>query len=127
MTGPVVKFEHLVQYYSMADIFVFPTLNDVWGFVINEAMACQLPVISTQASQAAIEMVRSGENGYVVKAADPNQLYTALKNLIIAPELRMRMAKKSREIIKCEFDVSRMVEGFLSAIEYCIGVTKNNA
>jgi glycosyltransferase involved in cell wall biosynthesis len=115
-----MKLEELIKFYCSADIFVLPTLEDVWGFVINEAMACRLPIISTYASQAAIEMVRPWENGYIVKEADSNQLYDVLKNLIIDPGLRRRMGEKSREIVECEFDVLRMVEGFLSAIKYCI-------
>jgi glycosyltransferase involved in cell wall biosynthesis len=99
-------------------------LEDIWGFVINEAMACGLPVISTHASQAATEMIRLGENGYIIKPADSNELYDALKNLIIDPELRRRMGEKSREIVMQEFDLSAMVQGFLSAIEYCSRVTE---
>jgi glycosyltransferase involved in cell wall biosynthesis len=119
-----MKLEELIKFYYSADIFVLPTLEDIWGFVINEAMACGLPVISTHASQAATEMIRLGENGYIIKPADSNELYDALKNLIIDPELRRRMGEKSREIVMQEFDLSAMVQGFLSAIEYCSRVTE---
>jgi len=110
----------LIKLYSAADVFVLPTLEDIWGFVINEAMACGLPVISTYASQAAVEMIRFGENGYIVKEADSNQLFSVLKNLVKDPRLRKRMGEKSRELIMHDFDLSLMVEGFLSAIKCCI-------
>jgi glycosyltransferase involved in cell wall biosynthesis len=119
-----MKLNELIKFYCLADIFVLPTFEDVWGFVINEAMTCGLPVISTYSSQAANEMIRPGENGYIIKAADSNQLYNVLKNLIIEPELRRRMGGKSREIVIQEFDLSVMVKNFLSAIEYCVRVTK---
>jgi glycosyltransferase involved in cell wall biosynthesis len=114
--------EELIKFYSFADIFVLPTLHDVWGFVINEAMACGLPVIGTRASQAAIEMIRIGENGYIVKEADSQELYTVLNYLIRNPNLRKKLGEKARETVECEFGVSRMVEGFLSAIRYSIVV-----
>ena len=114
--------EELIKIYSFADIFVLPTLFDVWGFVINEAMACGLPVIGTRASQAAIEMIRIGENGYIVKEADSQELYTVLKYLICNPNLRKKLGEKAKETVEHEFDVSRMVEGFLSAIRYSIAV-----
>ena len=117
-----IKLEELIKFYCLADVFVLPTLEDVWGFVINEAMACGLPVISTYASQAATEMIRSGENGYIVEAADSGQLYAVLKSLIQNSVLRREMGERSREIIIQEFDVSVMVKGFLSAIKYCISV-----
>jgi len=120
-----MRLEELIKFYCLADIFVLPTLEDVWGFVINEAMACGLPVIASQASQAAMEMIRFGENGYIVKEADPNQLYEVLKMLVCNKELRRRMSEKSREIVVQEFSLSAMVEGFLSAIKCCVGATKN--
>jgi glycosyltransferase involved in cell wall biosynthesis len=127
ITGAVVNFKQLIEYYSVADIFVFPTLEDLWGFVINEAMACGLPVISTYASQAATEMIRHGENGYIVKPADANQLYEVLKFLVNSQELRIKLGEKAKETVVPEFSVSAMVEGFLSAIKYCIKAAKNNA
>ena len=116
---PGLRLEELIALYSAADIFILPTLEDVWGFVINEAMVCRLPIIATQAAQAAQEMIRSGENGYLIKAACSEELYCAIKSLIYNPELRKQMGKKSNEIIRHEFDVSLMVQGFLSSIEYC--------
>ena len=115
-----MKLDELIKFYCLADIFVLPTLEDIWAFVINEAMACGLPVISTSASQAATEMIRSGENGYIIKVADSDQLYDVLKSLIQNSALRREMGEKSRRIVVQEFSVSAMVEGFLSAIKYCI-------
>jgi glycosyltransferase involved in cell wall biosynthesis len=117
--GSGLSSRELVQVFSIADLFVLPTQEDLWGFVINEAMACGLPIVATRASQAAQEMIRYGENGYVVKEADSVELYNALENLIRDSELRGKMAEGSREIVEQEFDVLHMVAGFLSAIKYC--------
>ena len=38
----------LVNYYSAADVLVVPSLVDVWGLVVNEAMACGLPVLGSK-------------------------------------------------------------------------------
>jgi glycosyltransferase involved in cell wall biosynthesis len=113
-----LSLKELIRVYSAADIFVLPSLEDVWGFVINEAMVCGLPVVSTRSSQAALEMVNSGENGYVVEAGDSMELYVALKNLIRNPTERQRMAIRSKEVAMNRFDVRHMVEGFISAIKY---------
>jgi glycosyltransferase involved in cell wall biosynthesis len=114
-----LSLKELIKLYSTSDIFVLPTLDDIWGFVINEAMACRLPIVATSASQAAQEMIRSGKNGYVVKEADSEELYSALENLICDSDLREKMASRSRKIVQQEFDVSHMVKGFLSAIKHC--------
>ncbi len=115
-----LSLEDLIKLYSAVDIFALPTLEDIWGFVINEALACGLPVVTTCASQAAQEMIHSGENGYIVKEADSEQLYNALKNLIQDSERREKMGEKSMEIVVREFDPSHAVNGFLSAVKYCI-------
>jgi len=114
-----LNLEELVKLYLAADIFALPTLEDIWGFVINEALVCGLPVVATRASQAAQEMIRDGENGYIVKEADSEHLYNALKNLIHDSEHREKMGEKSMEIVVREFDVLHTVNGFLSAIKYC--------
>lgn len=56
----------LVKYYKAADVFVLPTREDIWGLVINEAMAYGLPVITTDRCVAGLELVEDGVNGYIV-------------------------------------------------------------
>ena len=119
-TGSIKDLNELIKYYCMADIFVLPTLEDIWGFVINEAMACSLPVVSTRTSQAAREMVIHGENGYIVREADSEALYDALKKLVYNHKLREEMGKKSRQILIQKFKVDYTVEGFIRAIKWCI-------
>jgi glycosyltransferase involved in cell wall biosynthesis len=115
-----LKLEELVKLYCAADVFVLPTLEDIWGFVINEAMACGLPVVSTTASQAALEMIRPGENGYIVEPARVDQLSLALKILVLNKTSRKKMGERSREIIVKEFGVLNTLLGFLNAIKYAI-------
>jgi glycosyltransferase involved in cell wall biosynthesis len=114
-----LKLEELVKYYCISDIFVLPTLEDVWGFVINEAMVCGLPVVSTRASQAAWEMIIPNINGYIIEPAHVDQLYSTLKALISNPILRKRMGERARDIALWKFNVTITVMGFLSAINYC--------
>lgn len=58
--------EELKKYYKAADLFVLPTRGDVWGLVINEAMAMGVPVITTDKCVAGLELVENGVNGYIV-------------------------------------------------------------
>lgn len=56
----------LKKYYKSSDLFVFPTYSDVWGLVINEAMANGLPIITTNKCIAGIEMVKSEDVGKII-------------------------------------------------------------
>lgn len=60
----------LKRYYQASDIFVLPTREDIWGLVINEAIANGLPVISTDKCSADKELICDGKNGYIVPTED---------------------------------------------------------
>ena len=92
--------EELDTYYCAADIFVIPTRGDVWGLVVNEAMAHSLPVISTDMCNAARELIAPGENGLIVPAEDPEALAKAIGLLAADPEMRARFGEKGFEAAK---------------------------
>lgn len=90
----------LDAYYSAADIFVFPTRGDVWGLVVNEAMAHGVPVISTDMSNAARELITPGENGMIVPSEDPEAMAKAIALLASDPEKRAAFGKKAYDAAK---------------------------
>lgn len=59
--------ENLLNWYRLADLFVFPTREDIWGLVINEAMSQGLPVITTDKCLAGVELIKNEKNGYIVQ------------------------------------------------------------
>ncbi len=69
--------EQLKQPLSAADVFVLATANEGWANVFLEAMACGLPVITTDVGGNK-EVVNSLELGIVVPFADPEALLSAL-------------------------------------------------
>lgn len=60
------KKKELMQYYKAADVMMLMTREDIWGLVINEALACGLPVITTDKCIAGLELIKNGENGFIV-------------------------------------------------------------
>ena len=64
----------LAKYYRAADVFVLPTREDIWGLVVNEAMAYGLPVITTDRCVAGVELVEEGVSGYIVPVGDETAL-----------------------------------------------------
>lgn len=81
--------EELSSYYNAADLFVLPTREDIWGLVINEAMAFGLPVITTRKCIAGLEMVRNNYNGYIVKENDVNDLTNAINSFLMLDYKKM--------------------------------------
>ncbi len=96
----------LVDLYRGADLFVLPTLGDCLPVAIAEAMACGLPVVASRVG-AIHEMVRVGENGFLVSPGEPGQLRRALETLIEQPALRRTMGRRSRLMAEQEHDADR--------------------
>lgn len=92
--------EKLKVYYLAADLFVLPTRKDIWGLVINEAMAHALPVITTDRCVAGRELVKDGENGYLVPAEDAAALAQRMQCVLADPALQARMARTSLDKIR---------------------------
>ena len=72
----------LSQWYQASDVFVLPTESDVWGLVVNEALAAGLPVITTDKCIAGLELIVDHENGYVLPVGDVGLLVGRLKALL---------------------------------------------
>ena len=70
-TGPIYDREYLRVFYSMADVFLFPSTYDTSGIVVKEAAACDCPSLLVRGSCAA-EGVQDGVDGYLAQedAAD---------------------------------------------------------
>jgi glycosyltransferase involved in cell wall biosynthesis len=106
----------LPKHYAMADVFVLPSLDEPRGSVVNEAMASGLPVIVSDRCGAVGDIVQHGENGYVFSPRDVTTLTRHLDTLAADPQLRARMAQRSREII-ATWDYARGVRGVMDALD----------
>jgi len=91
--------DKLVKLYRQADLFVLPTREDIWGLVVNEAMANALPVITTDRCIAGLELVRQGENGFIVPAEDVAALGEKIKEVLLEDSLAERMGRKGLESV----------------------------
>jgi glycosyltransferase involved in cell wall biosynthesis len=100
-------------WYAAADLFVFPTLHDPWGLVVNEAMAFGLPIIATEAAGCVPDLVQ--DNGLVVPAGNTNALATAVAQLLTDEALRRKMGQRSQHIISA-YTVETARDTFLQAI-----------
>lgn len=101
------KKKELSKFYKMADIFILPTREDIWGLVINEAMAYGLPVITTNKCGAGLELVNS-RNGVIVPAGNILALNRAIKNLLgLSKDQLNKMGQNSLERIS-SFTIENM-------------------
>jgi glycosyltransferase involved in cell wall biosynthesis len=91
--------KNLPRMYAIADAFVFPTLGDPYGLVVDEAMACSLPIISTSAAGEICDRVEDEINGFIVPPQSSRALTEAMLKLVHDPILRKRMGSVSAKKI----------------------------
>lgn len=90
-----VPYDRLEKSYQEADIFVLTSLYEGMPAVILEAMGCGLPIVASDVG-GNNEIVKEGENGFLIPGDDGEKLARDLATLINDPELRRRLGKRSR-------------------------------
>lgn len=103
------------DFYALADAFILPSLYEEWGLVVNEAMACGLPVVVSETAGCAEDLLEQPasavaqtkvfqrnirSNGFVFNPQSCDELAAAMALLNANPGMRERMAEASRRIIE---------------------------
>ena len=60
------EWERIVEVYVAADVFALLSEREPWAVVVNEAAACGLPLVLSDRVGAAHDLLRDGENGFLV-------------------------------------------------------------
>lgn len=105
-------------FYALADAFVLPTLYDPFSNAILEAMACGLPVITSNKAGCA-EVLTDGESGYVCAADDIAAINAAMRSLSDR-EHAETMGKKARRIAE-RYDWSAVGEVLVNLYQTLAG------
>jgi glycosyltransferase involved in cell wall biosynthesis len=94
-----VQRDQLAAYYALAEALILPTYSDPWGLVVNEAMACGLPVIVSRVAGCAADLVRENWNGLLISAGDISSLTKSMETIAGNRELRASMGANSEQWI----------------------------
>lgn len=97
------------KYLSAADVLVHPSYREGFSMVIQQAMALELPVVTTDIPGPS-EVIAEGETGILAQARDVESLYKCMKWIYEHPSKRIEMGKAGR--IRCEekFNRKRMLK-----------------
>jgi glycosyltransferase involved in cell wall biosynthesis len=104
-----------LQAMSAFDIFVLPSLSEAFPYVLIEALAIGLPVISTKVGGVS-ELVQEGCNGFVVTKSAPKEMAVALRKLLADSGLRRRMGEASLELSR-KFSLDEMARGVVQVYQ----------
>jgi glycosyltransferase involved in cell wall biosynthesis len=104
-----VDSETLLSYYHQAHLFVLPSYYEGLPFVMLEAMACGLPIVSTKVGGIP-ELIAPGLNGYLIHPGDREALLQTLVGLLDNQPLRETMGRNNIEKIKEKYDLPVYIE-----------------
>lgn len=111
-------------FFAASTALMFQTGFDIWGLVLNEAMAAGLPCIASDKSGAAEDLIIHGENGYIVDYHQPATVAGLMENFLNNRELSGAMGKKASEFIHKNVNLQTSADGFISALKYTFNVRK---
>ncbi len=95
---PFMQHDELYPYLQAADLFVLSTREDIWGLVVNEAMANGLPVITTNKCVAGMEMIPgSPDAGMIVHSEDVDEMANSIEYMLVNEENRIKASKAALE------------------------------
>ena len=102
--------------YAAMDVLVLPSdARETWGLVVNEAMACGIPILVSSAAGCSPDLVVDGQTGYSFPVGDVGLLGVRLDTLASSPELRLRLGGLARAHIAA-YTAEAAVAGILQAV-----------
>ncbi len=102
------KQEPVEEILSIADLLLLPSGSETFGLAALEAMACEVPVVSSDIGGLP-EVNVDGVTGFLCPLGDIDALTEASRKILTDEELHGRMARAARERAISEFDVERIV------------------
>jgi len=112
-------------YFAMCDVAVVPSLQEAFGLVVSEAMACGRPVVGTLVGGIPDQIV-DGYNGFLVQPKDPVEIANKILWLICNPEKARDMGMNGRRIVEAKFDINKNVDRVISLYGHLLPIAPSN-
>ena len=111
-----ISFSDIQREYAKHDLFVLPARDELAGIALLEAMSHSLPTICSE-SCGLKSAVQQGENGYVFKTDDFDDLKNCMERIISDRIRLVEMGSRSYQLVISEHSPSRYVESLLAFAE----------
>ena len=97
----------IVEVYNIADVFVLPSIIEIEGMVVMEAMACSKPILVANSKRSAASQFVKG-NGYLFKTKNPVDLASKALKILFNKKIKKSMGRKSLELSK-QYNINNSV------------------
>ena len=113
------KQDPIEEILSIADVFLMPSGSETFGLAALEAMACEVPVVSSDQGGLP-ELVVDGETGFLCPIGDVEAYTRAVRRILDDPDLHARMARAARRRAADEFGLDRVIPRYEAHYEAVI-------
>lgn len=118
--GHVSNENEIAEVYSLADLFVLPSLADNLPNTVMEAMACGTPTVAFNVGGVG-DMVRPGVTGALVPAAESQQLAQTIRELLGNEDLQQKMAANCRRVAETEYALPQIAQNYIALYRDVLG------
>jgi glycosyltransferase involved in cell wall biosynthesis len=112
-------FKDIPRLLSAMDIYIQPSINEGLSLSILEAMAAELPVISTKVDSAT-EIITDGVNGMLIPPSSTRHMEESLRVFLEDPARRAKLASEGRKTVLTNYDLPIMVDHYSQLYENLI-------
>lgn len=112
-----VQKEKLPEIYAQTDIFLFQTNFDIWGLVLNEAMAAGCCCLASTHAGATQDLIQEGLNGFAVNFDETKNIASLIYELVKDPSRRNKIAQNGASFIREKASLEKAATGFIKSIE----------
>lgn len=107
-----LKYADVIYHMKESSILVLPSTREGFGMVLAEANACKMPVIAYK-SGGVVEVIKDGENGFLVEPLDIESLKEKIRILLFNEELQRNLGKNGRKKVEKKFVWDKIVNMIL--------------
>lgn len=109
-----MKPEEVRRYMEQSEIFLFTSdFNEGWGAVLNESMNSACAVVASHAIGSVPFLINDGENGFIYKNGDEDDLFNKVKFLLDNAERRKQMGLKAYDTMAEIWNAENAVKNFM--------------
>jgi len=104
------------KYFAVADCFLFPSEEDIWGLVLVEAMAAGVPCIASIYAGATSDLIKNGISGFAMNFREFDKVAEKINLILENHELAVNISENAKNFISKNINLEKSAEGFVKAI-----------